>query len=244
MIGRIRTIAGRELKSLFLSPVAYVVIAAYLGMVGIFWWLNTTGNYAQKSANEIFRSFAYNMHVFMLFVIPAMSMRSLAEERRSRTLELLVTQPVRDWEIVLGKWLACVGLLVTILLCTLHFYVQLNFWTDGAFQDVRAWNIYLGILLSGMLYLAIGVFFSSITENQVVSALLTFAVLIAVFFVRFIGENQTGFWQGLLTNASTWGHFDDFARGILDSKHVVYYVLASCGFLFMSVRALESRSWG
>lgn len=244
-MNRTLTIAGRELRSLFLSPIAYVVISAYLGMIGLFWWLNTaSAATAQRSANEIFRSFAFNMHVFLLFVIPAMSMRSLSEERRSRTLELLVTQPVRDFEIVIGKWLACVGLLVAILVSTLHFYGQLHFWSEGAFEDPRAWNIYLGILLSAMLYLAIGVFFSAITENQVVAALLTFAVLIGVFFLRFVGDNQTGFWQGVLTNASTWGHFDDFARGILDTKHVVYYILASFGFLFMAVRSLESRNWG
>jgi ABC-2 type transport system permease protein len=243
-LSRIMTIAGRELRSLFLSPIAYVVIAAYLAMVGLFWWLNTGHTGTQLQPNEVFRGFAYNMHVFMLFIVPAMSMRALADERRSRTLELLVTQPVRDWEIVLGKWLACLGLLVVVQVCTLHFYVQLNFWSEGAFEDPRAWNIYLGILLSGMLYMAIGVFFSAITENQVVAALLTFGVLIAVFFMRYIGESQTGFWQGFLTNASSWGHFEDFARGILDTKHVVYYVLSSVGFLFMAVRSLESRSWG
>jgi ABC-2 type transport system permease protein len=241
---RIWTIASRELKSLFLSPIAYVVIAAYLAMVGLFWWLNTGRGAAQLQPNDVFRGFAYNMHVFMLFIIPAMSMRVLADERRSRSLELLVTQPVRDWEIVLGKWLACLGLLIVVQLCTLQFFVQLNFWSEGAFEDTRAWNIYLGILLSGMLYLAIGVFFSSITENQVVAALLTFGVLIAVFFMRYVGESQTGFWQGFLTDASSWGHFEDFARGILDLKHVLYYVLSSFGFLFMAVRSLESRSWG
>ncbi len=249
---RALAIAGRELRSLFLSPIAYVVTASYLALLGIFWWFTTTGPYAAPDARQAFERFAGNMHVFLLFVIPAMSMRAIAEERRSRTLELLVTQPVRDVEIVVGKWLACVGLLAVMLLATLHFYVQMHFWTEGDLADKPVWSIYLGLLLAGSLYLAVGVFFSSITENQVVAAILTFVAIIAAFFGKFVGENMASVDVGWLQQGvravvlygSTWEHFDDFARGVLDTKHIVYYVLAIAGFLFMAVRSLERRSWG
>lgn len=238
---RVRAIAGRELRALFLSPVAYVIISVYLGLVSVLWWLLTVGPYAQTT----YRPIASNMHVFLMFVLPAISMRVIADERRTRTLEVLVTQPVRDYEIILGKWLACVALLAIMLAGTLHFYLQMHFWGEGDLANGPVLTAYLGLLLTGMLYLSIGVFFSSITENQVVAALLTFVVVICMYFIRFLGDNATSpFWQEALHNASTFYHFDDFSKGVLDTSHVVYCLAASFGFLFMSVRSLESRTWG
>lgn len=240
-MSRVLTIAGREVRSLFLSPIGYVVVAVYVGLISVLWWLLTQGQYAQGAS---YRGIAYNMHIFLLFVLPAVTMRALAEERRTRTLEVLVTQPVRDVEIVLGKWLACMALVAIMLVGTMHFWAQMHWWTEGSLDDGPVMVAYLGLFLAGMLYTSIGVFFSSITENQIVAALLTFVMIIVVYFVKFIADNQSGFWQDVLNQASTLYHFEDFARGVLDTKHAVYYVLGSVGFLFMAVRSLESRSWG
>lgn len=237
---RVLAIAGRELKALFLSPIAYVVLALYFGIMGLIWWLITTSPQVMAE----YRLFAYEMHVFILFFVPAISMRAIADERRTRTLELLVTQPVRDWEIVLGKWLACVCLLVLMLIGTMQYWGLMHIWTEGALDDMPVLTAYLGLLLAGMLYVAIGVFCSSITENQLIAALLTFTIVIALYFVRILGISGTGFWQQVFQQVSTTYHFDDFARGVLDTGHVLYFLLGTFVFLFMSVRTLESRSWG
>jgi ABC-2 type transport system permease protein len=241
-VNRVLTIAGREFQSLFLSPIGYIVLSVYIGLVSLIWWLITATNRYGMTAD--YRPIANNMHVFMLFVIPAITMRVLAEERRTRTLELLVTQPVRDFEIVLGKWLACVGVLAVMLAGTLHFYIQMSVWAKGDLESGPVWTAYLGLFLSGLLYLAIGVFFSSLTENQVVAAMLTFVTIVAVYFVRAIAEAKTGATQQILQNASALYHFDDFAKGVVDSGHIVYFVLATAGFLFMAVRSLAGRTWG
>lgn len=236
---RVFVIAGRELKSLFLSPIAYIVLALYFGIMGLVWLIVT----AQQVQVE-YRLMAHELHVFALFFIPAISMRALADERRTRTLELLVTQPVRDWEIVVGKWLACMGLYVVMLLGSLQFWAHLHIWSEGSMDDLPVLSAYLGLLLVGMMYLAIGTFFSSITENQVVAALLTFTVIVAFYFVRALGNVGTGELQDILMQVSTTYHFDEFARGIVDTGHIVYFALGTFLFLFMSVRTLESRSWG
>ena len=236
---RVLVIAGRELKALFLSPIAYVVLALYFGIMGLIWWLITSQTFPAE-----YRLFAHEMHVFILFFIPAISMRAIADERRTRTLELLVTQPVRDWEIVLGKWLACVGLLALMLVGTMQFWGLMHLWTEGALDDLPVLTAYLGLLLAGMLYVAIGVFCSAITENQLIAALVTFTIIIGLYFVRILGASGTGFWQDVFQQVSTTYHFDEFARGVLDTGHVVYFLLGTFVFLFMSVRTLESRSLG
>lgn len=230
---KLLAICRRELGAYFQTPTAYVVLAVYLALSGYFF-----ASYAVVVRDADMRSVLSNMAVVFLFLAPAFTTRLWAEEARTGTDELLLTAPVATWQVVLGKYLAAVGLFATFLLLTLWFPALMDRYGD---LDWRATLVgYLGLLLLGGAALAAGLFASSLTDSQVVAAVVGFGILLLFWVARWVGDSLPG-WPGrMLSYLALTAHYPDFAKGLMDSSHVVYFLSLAAGFLVLTVWRLES----
>jgi ABC-2 type transport system permease protein len=230
------TIARRELAGYFASPIAYLVAAAFLAISGYLFALILI-NSQQATLENLF----FNINVILLFVAPLLTMRLLADEQRSGTIELLLTAPVRDWEVVLGKFLAALALFGAMLLCTLYYPLML--WRLGGHPDPGPIVTgYLGLLLLAAAMFSLGTLASALTENQIVAAVVAFGVLLLLWLIGGAGTIAPGA-ASVLTALSLPGHFDDFARGAINLEDVVYYLSLTLGGLFIATRMLETRRY-
>ena len=229
-------ISKREIRTYFNSPVAYIVVTVFTIVFGFFFFNNL---FVEKQADM--RGFFSLAPLMFCFFAPAITMRLLAEEKGSGTIELLITMPVRDWEVVVGKWLAAMALLLTTLLLTLVFAVTVA--KLGPLDKGPAFGGYLGLLLMGGSYVAIGVMASSLTRNQVVSLIVAFGICFALFLLGkvlpFIPEKL----QPLVAFLSTDTHFENVSRGVIDSRDVIYYLSVIVVTLLIATTSLESRKW-
>ena len=229
-------ISKREIRTYFNSPVAYIVVTVFTIVFGFFFFNNL---FVEKQADM--RGFFSLAPLMFCFFAPAITMRLLAEEKGSGTIELLITMPVRDWEVVVGKWLAAMALLLTTLLLTLVFAITVA--KLGPLDKGPAFGGYLGLLLMGGSYVAIGVMASSLTRNQVVSLIVAFGICFALFLLGkvlpFIPEKI----QPLVAFLSTDTHFENVSRGVIDSRDVIYYVSVIVVTLLIATTSLESRKW-
>ncbi|MCU0663355.1 MAG: ABC transporter permease subunit [Myxococcota bacterium] len=229
-------IARREFRAYFNSPVAYFVITVFLVMVGILFFVPF---FAQDRASM--RDFFALVPFLLIFFGPAITMRLIAEERRSGTLEMLLTMPVRDTDVIVGKFIAALGLFLVALLLTLPYAFTVS--TFGELDWGPVMGGYLGLLLLGAATLAIGLFASSQTENQIVAFVV--ALIITMFFTMvdrfaaFMPAVAVPFVEFL--SIST--HFENAARGVVDSRDVLYFLSLTALALFLSFRALEARRW-
>jgi ABC-2 type transport system permease protein len=235
-VTRVFLIAYRELKSYFCSWMAYLVIGGFLAISGFIFFVIITGNH-QASMRWSF----HNMAVTLLFVCPILTMRLLAEERRSGTLEVLLTSPVTDAQVVLGKFLGAVGLLAVLVAATLHFPLILAQY--GSPDPGPLFTGYLGLLLVGASFMAVGVLASSLTESQVVAGFLSFGGLLVLWIIGWAASQPGSAVGHVLEQLSLLNHFDDLAKGVIDSKDIVFYLSFMAVCLFGAVRALESRKW-
>ena len=230
------TIAGREFRLYFVSPIAYAVLAAFLVVNGFLFALILFST-REASLRDVFA----NMAVVFLFLSPALTMRLLAEEQRSGTIELLLAAPVRDSEVVLGKFLGCLGFLAVMLGATLYYPLQL--FVFGRPDVGPLVTGYLGMLLTASAFMSIGLLASAFTQNQIVAAVVSLMALLLLWVLSaassFVGP-EVG---GLLQYLGLSGHIESFQRGVIDSRDVVYFVSLIIACLFVSVRALESRRW-
>lgn len=237
MMANTWTFTTKELKSFFNSPVAYVILTLFLLIAG---WFFSASLFLVNQA-DIRDTFNVVIPLTYLFFIPAITMRLIAEEKKSGTLELLVTLPVRDSEIVLGKFFASLLLLGSALLLTFAYPLTLAMLGDPDGGAVLGG--YIGLLLMGAGYLSIGVFTSGLTQNQIV-AFITGFVLIFLFFML---DKVVIFFPGPVASTleylSMTYHQNNIARGIIDTRDVIYFVSVITVFLFMAVRTLESRRW-
>jgi ABC-2 type transport system permease protein len=229
-------IAQRELYSYFTSPVAYVVTAAFLAVAGYFFSLILF--FSQEAS---LRYWVGNLVLILIFIAPLLTMRLLAEERRAGTIELLLTAPVQDWELVVGKYLGGLGLLLTMLLLT-GIYPLILFRIGNPDPGPLA-SAYLAILLFGSTLLAAGLFTSSLTQNQVIAAVLGIGLLLVLYLLEAAGNFVGGTAGDVLTYLSLGTHFDDMARGVIDTRDVIYYLSAIALFLFLSTRIVEMQRW-
>lgn len=249
------SLVKKEVRAYFSSPIAYVVIAGFLLLVGYFFyslvsWFNAAAMqmmqnpyYVQQvNINEmVFSPLFHNMTVILILVAPLLTMRLLAEEKKSGTDELLFTSPLSVGEIVLGKYIAAlvmwtIMLGLTALLSVFAFAYgnpELAPWLTG----------YLGLFLMGALFIAIGLFFSSLTENQIVAAFLTVVTLLLLLVLNWVTSSGGGSWRAVLGYLSFSGHFEDMTRGILDTKDIVYYLTFSFFSLFLAHSVIQSRRW-
>jgi len=226
----------RELKSYFNSPIAYIVITIFLLISG---WFFFSGLFIveQVSLRGLFSIVPF---VFMFFA-PAISMRLISEEKRSGTIEVLATLPVKDWEIILGKFLSALILLSVAVLLTLTYALTLSFM--GNLDGGALVGGYLGLILVGATYLSVGVFTSSLTKNQVVAFVVSFVIVFALFVLDKVAIFFPGFLAGFLQYISVDYHFSNIARGVIDSRDVIYYFSVIFFFLILAVRSLEGRKW-
>jgi ABC-2 type transport system permease protein len=182
-----------------------------------------------------------NATVMMLFLLPAITMRTYAEEKRSGTIELLLTAPVTDTEIILGKFLGAMGLYAAMLAVTL-IHILLLFWFGNP-EWKPIVSAYLGMLLMGGCFISVGLLISSLTKNQIVAGVVTFAVFLMLWVINWIGVFVGPTAQAILSHLSITDHFDDFSRGVLDTKHLVYYISFMSLGLFLTAKSVDSERW-
>lgn len=232
----IPAIALREINSYFVSPIAYIVIAAFLAGSGYFFSLILF--YTREAS---MRFLFGNIAVILLLLAPLLTMRLLAEEQKSGTIELLLTNPVRDSEVVLGKFLAGLTFLGVMIGLTLYFPFLL--FVFGSPDPGPIISGYLGLLLLGSTLLSIGLLASSLTANQIVAAVVSFVLALILWAVDGASGLLGSPLGDIVAYASLSAHFDDLARGVVDSSHLVFYITASALFLFLTVRSVETRRW-
>ena len=230
-------IAWKESRSYFSTPTAYVVGAMFLVLTGIFFVFDVTSPFAEASV----RGFINWASFFILFLAPLLTMRLLAEEQKMGTLELLLTAPVRDWEVVMGKYIASFLALVATVLPTLYYVLLLYWFGDPDTGPVL--SAYLGLFLYGSAALAIGLMASSLSSNQILAAVIGMAVLLTLSFINRVADLVSGTAADVLNGLSMNIHLQDFMRGVVDTSHIVYYISMAVVFLFLTVRSLETRRW-
>lgn len=230
------TIARRELGAYFVSAIAYMVMAGFLLISGFLFSVILI-NTQQASLEILFN----NVTVIMLFIAPLITMRLLSDEQRTGTIEVLLTSPVRDWEVVLGKFLAALGLFASIVGLTLLY--PLLIWRLGGNPDPGPIiSGYLGVLLMGGAMLAIGTMASALTENQIVAAVIAFAILLLFWLIGAAADVISGA-SSVIRALSISDRFNDFARGAINLEDVIFYLSLIAGSLFIATRVLETRRY-
>lgn len=227
------TVARRELSSFFDSLLAYIMIVAFLGFSGFFTWLKGADVFFVNQASlQTFFSIAYWT---LFFFIPALTMRMIAEERKTGTIEMLLTKPVSEWQIVSGKFTATLLLIVVALGLTLPYYITVA--KIGDIDHGAVWLGYLGLILMSASYISIGLFTSSLTNNQIIAFLL--ALLIGIFFhiiFNVMAASLSGLTANIFHYLSMNTHYESISRGVLDSKDIIYF----CSIIFLGLMGAES----
>ncbi len=249
------TVAKKELRTYFTSPIAYVMITVFLVLVGFFfyslvWWFNSQSmqmaqnpyGAQQMNINQmVFGPLFSNMSIILLLVIPLLTMRLFAEEKKIGTEELLMTSPVSVWQIIFGKFLASISVLLAMLALTGLLSLFTFIYGNPELKPVL--NGYLGLFLMGSAFIALGLFFSSLTENQIVAAVLTFGALLLFWVLNWAASSASGFWKDVLNYTSFFQHFENATQGILDTTDLIYYLSFSFFGVFLTHAVIQSRRW-
>lgn len=232
-------IANRELKTFFDAIIAYVILVIFLGFTGFFTWIFGQDIFMQGEASlQVFFVWSYWT---LFFFIPAITMRTIAEENRSGTMELLLTKPVNYWQVIVGKFTACLLLIIIALAFTLPYYITVA--SIGPIDHGTVWTGYLGLILMSAVYISIGIFSSSITTNQIVAFLV--ALFIGIFFHWIFDILATifpGAISGFLDYISVSTHFDSISRGVIDTKDIIYFLSLIFIGLTATDMVLEKRN--
>lgn len=247
-------ICKKELKGYFASPIAYGLMVFFAVITGYFAYLSTaifvdrsmqsqmSGRSMPMDLNEwIIRPVIGNVSVVGLFLIPMITMRLFAEEKRTGTIELLTTSPVTDLQVILGKWLAAVLMYAAILGVALLDVALLFAYGTPDLKPLA--TAFLGLLLQGGALLALGTFISTCTKNQIVAGVATFAVSLLLWVLEWVTAFSTSATGKVLSYLSVVSHFESFAKGVLDSKDVIYYLSVIFFGLFLTSRSMESLRW-
>lgn len=251
-------ILTKEFRSYFNSPVAFVVVTIFSVLTGYYFYnifagFSTLSFQAQTNpmvANQygalnvtefVIRPFFGVVSTVMLIMLPMLTMRVFAEEKKSGTMELLLTYPVKDVEAIMGKFAGCMMIFATMLALSVPCVLLVDFFGEPEWGVIVSG--YLGLLLMGGAFIALGVFMSSLTENQIVAAVLSFAALMILYMIgyssSFVGEKMGAVLEYISFNA----HFYSFAKGVIDTSDAIYYFLFMVFFIFLSMRSLESKRW-
>lgn len=247
-------IADKEIRSYFASPIAYIMIGLFSLLFGWFFYvylmafvqqseqMMQMGGGSGTNVNQMMiRGLFQNTAVIILFVMPMITMRTYSEEKRSGTIELLLTAPITDLEIIVGKFIGALALYGAMLLVTMLYILILFKIGNPEWRPIVAG--YLGLLLMGGCFLSTGLFISSLTKNQIVAGFLTFATFLMLWIINWLGESSGPTTRDVLNYLSITEHFDDFARGIIDTKHVVYYLSFITFGLFLTAKSVDSERW-
>ncbi len=248
------TIARKELISYFRSPIAYGVMAFFALIAGYFFYVAVMffvrrgmesammGQSMPMDLNEyVVRPLFSNISVICLFLIPMITMRLFAEEKRTGTIELLLTSPLHDMEIILGKWLGAMALYTAMLLISALSMIVLFAYGQPDWRPILVG--YLGLLLQGGCLLAIGTFISNCTKNQIVAGVAGFAVCLLLWVLDWVSSFGTSALDRVVSYLSVLQHFDSFGKGVLDTKDIVYYLSVIFVGLFLTARSMESLRW-
>jgi ABC-2 type transport system permease protein len=252
-VNNARHVAWKEIRTYFASPMAYVVAAAFVAITGFFFVASVSDVRPEASI----RGYIAGTIFFMIFLSPALTMRLLAEEQKMGTLELLLTTPLREWEIVVGKFAAAFVMMALMVAATLYFVVVMAWYGDPDIGPILTG--YLGVLLYGAATLAIGLMASALSGNQLVSLVVGAGLLTGLTVTDFISERLTGVAERVVSGMQLGssfsvfdrssfglvegGHFADFARGILSAGDILYYVSLTGVFLFLTTLLLQMRRW-
>ena len=230
------TIASKEFKSYLTSPMAYVVTSVFLVLTGVFFGISPS-TYVETSI----RGFLEAGSIVLLFLASVLTMRLLAEERKMGTLELLLTAPVRDSEVIVGKFLGSLGVLTVMLVLTFYYPILLIWFGDPDMGPIASG--YLGIFLLGGATLAVGLFASSLTSNQIVAAVVAGGILFALWFIGMAVNLLPEALGEVIGYLSLSYYFPDFMRGVIDTRGIIYYLSITALFLFLAIRSLENSRW-
>lgn len=246
-------IAEKELKSYFASPIAYIVIGFFALVFGWFYYvsiaffLQASLQMGMPGAGQIninsmaIRPLLQNVSVVALFVLPLITMRTYAEEKRSGTIELLLTSPVTDLQIIMGKFIGAMALYIAMLSVT-AIHIGLLF-VYGNPEWLPIATGYLGLILLGGSFVSVGLLISSLTRNQIVAGIVTFAVLLGFWVVSWIGNFSNSNVAAVTQYLSIIDHLDDFSKGVLDTTHIIYYLSFITFGLFLTAKSVDSERW-
>jgi ABC-2 type transport system permease protein len=253
-VRNIIAIARRELHAYFSSPIAYVVIGFFALLYGYFFatlvffferqsaQLGMGMGPATMNINQmLITPVLMNASVVVLFVLPMITMRTYAEEKRSGTIELLLTSPLTDLQIILGKFLGAMALYASMLLVTLLYVAVLFVFGNPEWKPIA--TAYLGLLLLGGCFISVGMLISSFTRNQIVAGMLTFGVFLLLWVIDWIGSFLGPSGEKVVNYLSITRHFEDFAKGVIDTAHLVYYVSFITFGLFLTAKSVDSERW-
>ena len=249
----------KEFKSFFYSPLAYVVIAIFTALTGVFFYLYLSsfveaifrdGMMAQQYRRMpqrfnvnimLIRPYFWNIALITLFTLPLVTMRLFSEEKKQGTIELLYTTPLTSLQIILGKFFAGIALYGVLLIPTMLFQSILFFKGNPEFLPVLSG--YLGLFLLGSAFISVGIFISTLTENQIIAAIGGFALSLFLWIVGWGAQYAGPSLSGFLEYISIINHFEDFAQGIVDTSNLAYYILFICLGIYLSLKSIESVKW-
>jgi ABC-2 type transport system permease protein len=252
-MGNIIAIARKELGSYFASPIAYVLIGffalvfGYFYIVSISFFMQAAMQMGASGQNQVnintmaIRPLLQNVSVVALFVLPLITMRTYSEEKRSGTIELLLTSPLTDFQIIMGKFLGAVALYALMLAVTLIHVAVLFIYGNPEWKPIVSG--YLGLLLMGASFISIGLLISSLTKNQIVAGMVTFAVLLLLWTISWSADSAGPTMQKVIQALSITDHFDDFAKGVIALRHVVYYLSFISFGLFLTAKSVDVERW-
>lgn len=248
----------RELRSYFVSPLAYVILGFFLLATGVFYYIIVSwfdqmsmtaamqaqqyGQAAKMNVNEqAIRPLLGNIATIAMLLLPSLTMRLFAEEKRQGTIEFLLTAPITNWQLVLAKFSSALFFYFTMLAASAVLVGLLFVYGNPELNPTLIG--YLGLALLGGCFIALGLFFSALTENQIIAFVSTFASNLVIYFAAWFGSSGDSLVGKFFSVLSPFEHFDDFAKGVLDSKHLVFYACFIFGLLFLTYVVLESSRW-
>jgi ABC-2 type transport system permease protein len=251
----ILAIAQKELKSYFSGPIAYIAIGIWALLYGYFfiailqYFVRQSMQMGQFGAappslnvnQQLIRPLLQNVTIMILFTLPMVTMRTYSEEKRSGTIELLLTSPLTDFQIVMGKFLGAMGLYAVMLLVTMIHIGLLFVYGNPEWKPIV--TAYLGVLLLGGCFVSLGLFISSLTKNQIVAGMITFAVFLLFWIITWIGSFSGPTVDKLTQYLSIIDHLDDFTKGVIDTSHLIYYLSFITFGLFLTVKSVDTERW-
>jgi len=252
-VRNVLAIAGKELRSYFASPIAYVVVGLYALLFGWFFYailvyfaeqsmrMGMMGPASVNVNQMMVRPLMMNASVIVLFLLPMITMRTFAEEKKSGTFELLLTAPLTDLQIILGKFVGAMALYALMLLVTLLDIGLLFYYGNPEWKPIA--TAYLGLLLMGGCFVSVGLFISSLTKNQIVAGFITFTAFLMLWVINWIADTAGPVTRQVVSFLSITEHYDDFVKGVIDTKHLVYYASFITFGLFLTAKSVDSERW-
>jgi len=232
-----QAVAWKEIQLYFNSPTAYIVGLIFLALTGFFFVQDLGDPFPEATLVPFFEAAT----IIFILLAPALTMRLIAEEQKLGTIELLLTSPVRDWEVIIGKYVA--SLVFFLALVAMSFFYAILLFIFASPDPGPIYAGYLGLILYGAAALSIGLLTSTMTSNQIVAAVVAMGILLALFFADRAFGAVGGLVGDIIGGMGLVSHFDDFKRGVIETKHIVYFLSMTVFFLFLSVRILDSRRW-